>query len=530
MIPKQIQGLIQAHRKNRDRKTFAKSLRHVTVSKVATLAGSTYETVRNSVELEQDHLLRRRAIRRIISRMKALKNGKPVDIAEDLIRELIWAKYTRKDPIPEIYIERVGKSIYKYQVLIARFQNTFHRKPSPTHASDLYDILSFEIERILSPYFIHDSLANIQYSNLVHLNLVRDSKLAEKYTSIQTYINVHKTINKFDSAIIKYYMFSNAFPFWAKPNGQQMDTVVERFEGVLSDINKHLEYKIKNKQYKEFIRQSIPLKILNNTIAGNLDNAEAILDSKQKRDKYILETCSREYSAIRKKIRVTMVKTIVYLFITKMGLAFLIEVPYELWAHGGIDNYVPLLINVLFPPVLMAIIASSFRIPAKRNNEAILQVVDRLMDPARLQYKNDGMARTRKRPFLFFMFKVFSNVLFFIVIGLITFVLREYLRFSYISIAIFVLFLSLISFGALKTRNIATELVIVPIRGSIFTPMIDTIASPILSLGKQLSEGVAKFSPIPAFFDKLLETPFKSFLMVFEEWNSYVREQREEIV
>lgn len=533
MIPDHIQRLIKGERDAKHKFTFLKSLKEISVSKVATLAGSTYEVVRNAVELEQDHLLRRRAIRRILIRTGILKSGNPVDIAEDLLKELMWGKYTKKIPIPEIKIEEVGKIIYKYQILASKFHNKHGKKLTKKHAEDLYDILSFDIEKSIIPYDDRDALINLQYHYLAPLKLVRSPNLPEKFEDIQTYIYTLKTVTKFDSAMVRYYMFYNAFPYWKKPSEKDMNGMLSRLPQTLDDIEKHLDFKLKNRKYKEFIRQAVPIKFLNAVIEDNIDNAEEILMAKETRDDEVRIICNREYAETKKKVRKTMVRMIIYLFMTKMLFAMAAEIPFEtIYLGHSFDeiNYIPLAINVLFAPLLMAAIAMSFKIPYERNTQAIIEMIDRYMDPTKQRYSNDGLSRNRKKPFLHSIFNIFSFFIFLAVIGGISYVLVTYVHYNILSLSIFILFLSLISFAALKTRNVATELIVVPIKTGIFTPLIDMVATPILDMGKRLSEGVSKFSPLPLFFDLILDSPIKGFIRLFEEWNSYIKEKREEII
>jgi hypothetical protein len=53
---------------------------------------------------------------------------------------------------------------------------------------------------------------------------------------------------------------------------------------------------------------------------------------------------------------------------------------------------------------------------------------------------------------------------------------------------------------------------------------------PILSVGKFLSTGLSRLNFFGLFFDFIVEAPFKLIIEVFEEWISFVRNKREEIV
>lgn len=529
MIPDLVKNLIESHRKTDEKLNFDKSLKHIQASKVATFAGSTYEMIRNAIDLEQDHLLRRRAIHRILNRMNALEGGEAIDSAEDMLNELIWAKYNAGNPVPEIAIEQTGKVIQKFQILIARYRSRIGVQLGDNFISDLYDICSFEIERLLVPYQAKDALINLQYQFLEPLKLVRNSDLPEKFEPVQTYISVLKTLVKFDSAMIKYYMYMNAFPFWNKPTVDDIDKIVLRIENTLTDIKNHLSYPIRNKTLKEFTRQSIPLRILNSVIKANIGNADNLIADKSLRDKEIYNVCAREYGGVRKKILSTTIKTMLYLAATKMIFALMVEVPYELSIHGEL-SYIPLAINLLTPPILMGLIASSFKIPEKPNTEAIIDMIDRYMDPSYQKYKNYGLTRKNRRPVLRFIFNMISNIIFLAVVVGIAYVLKTYIGYNNVGVGIFILFVSLVSFGALKTRNIATDLIVIPERRTIFTPLIDMVATPVLSVGKRLSESVSAISPLPLLFDYVFESPIKGTIRIVEEWNSYIKDKRDDVV
>ena len=61
----------------------------IKVSETVSAAASVYETVRNTLEYDEEHLLRRNAIRRILKR--CLIEGSQTQMAETLVKELIWA-------------------------------------------------------------------------------------------------------------------------------------------------------------------------------------------------------------------------------------------------------------------------------------------------------------------------------------------------------------------------------------------------------------------------------------------------------
>lgn len=527
-LPTYVNKIIESHQKVQEKFNMMKSLKHINVSKLASFAGSAYEKFRNTIELEQEHLLRRRAIRRIMIRMGALRFGDPYENAEDLLKEIIWGKYTRKINIPQIKIAESAHIIKKYVDLLDAYHAKFGKRISNRYADDLYDLASVEIERAIFPYDNKDALINTQYFYLRPLNLVEDPNLNPKTSDIQNYIQVIRSVTKFDDAYIKFYMFANSFPFWFKePSKADYGIVASRFEQTMEDIDAHLNYKIPKGKYKEFVRFAVPINIVNKVIQNG--GSEELLQDKSKRDEEIKTTAKALYDKIGKKLNSEIVKMVLYLAATKMIFAIVVEVPYELATYGHI-KYLPLAINILFPPIFLFMVAKSFRIPQAANTAKIIEMIDRFLDPAATKYTSQAIFRTRRRPFLYFVFKIIYYSLFLISVAFISTFLVMFLEYDWVGLSVFLLFLCLVSFAALRVRSSATEVVVIPFRDNIFSPLLDLVGTPIPAVGKRLGDGVAKFSPIPFVLDMLVESPFKAILWLFEEWNTYMREQKDEIV
>ena len=71
-------------------KTRPDDLSKISVSQTVSFFALAYEKVRNAVEYREDHQIRRAAIERIMRRLLTL-NPTGKDVADGLIRELLWA-------------------------------------------------------------------------------------------------------------------------------------------------------------------------------------------------------------------------------------------------------------------------------------------------------------------------------------------------------------------------------------------------------------------------------------------------------
>src|SRR5690606_939533 len=89
----------------------------IEVSAPASGAATLYEKARTAIDYQEEHLLRRNAILRIIKRY-AGSDTTIADISERLLRELIWAKYLPNKGVPVRYIGMLIPIFEKYEHMI----------------------------------------------------------------------------------------------------------------------------------------------------------------------------------------------------------------------------------------------------------------------------------------------------------------------------------------------------------------------------------------------------------------------------
>jgi len=236
MVPPAIQNLINAHGHDKRRLEHAGSLPQIPVSKAVSAMAKLYEVLRNTIEYEEEHLLRKRAIKRIILRMGVLKREPSQDVAADIVKEILWAKYLSDFPAPEAVIDTVLLSLRKYKKLVDTFITIYGDKPGKEVANFLYSMLAVEIERVLIPSSSLDALVNAEYQFLLPMKYLVGSGIEEKYVPVQTYIAIHRALLKSDGDIIGYYLFHNAFKEWSAPNDQYYVFMAKNVEKVVRDI------------------------------------------------------------------------------------------------------------------------------------------------------------------------------------------------------------------------------------------------------------------------------------------------------
>lgn len=524
----EILKLINSYRAEEQVQDRNKDMPGIKVSKAATFMGSGYESIRNAIEESEEHLLKKRAIKRIAFRINAIKSIDTKRNAKRIIKEISWAKYIKPNQLPAAKTEDIDTILKKYVRLIQEYKIIWKKEPTKLLLDFMYDLLAYEIERIIEPHSARDSLVDLEYKFINNKGILTGSDLPNHLEPVQNYINVHRACLKSDNAIIAYHLFIFKFPFWDKPNLEQLKQVAYYLDQSVDEIKKNLYYFPQKRRFREFVRQSIPFKILDRVIEKNLNEAEVILDDGELLDQKIEEVCKEEYKANKKLLNRTIIGSIIYIFITKIALAFLIEVPYEIKVHGHI-NYVTLAINILFPTVTMFIVANSFSIPSKQNTIKIKDMIKAIISADEKDDKlafDSGIELGDKSKVVFRA--VYYSLSAFIFI-LILIILKS-LEFNIVGMIIFLIFFSTIFFVANKIRNTASELKVVNTSPSIFSPIIDMFSIPVLILGKYLSESAAKFNLLALVMDRFVEKPIKGIIKTIDQWNDYLKDAKDELV
>src|SRR3990167_4008747 len=82
----------------------------ISVNPVVSEVASWYEKLRNAMDFRDDDAILRAAIERIIKR-KLLLGGHPKNMAEPLVRELVWARYFPEGTVPESITDKVERTM-----------------------------------------------------------------------------------------------------------------------------------------------------------------------------------------------------------------------------------------------------------------------------------------------------------------------------------------------------------------------------------------------------------------------------------
>ncbi|MBM3283364.1 hypothetical protein FJY90_03855 [Candidatus Gottesmanbacteria bacterium] len=503
----------------------------ISTSQTGSFLAFLYEKMRNAVEFREEHLIRRAAIERIIKR-RVLLNESGRNIAELLIKELLWARYYENNTIGEEKIHHLQSVIDKYFFLRNEIASGRSIKEQERIGSFIFEVLSCEIEEILSPSPRREAFINFVYQLLRTRVAPFNGDLLER--DIQVYIAVEKAFAHSDPALIRYDLLKLMLPEITQVSWKSADKVLPRFYDVFCDIEKNLGHPLSEK-IRIFIKKQIPpFLILQDIFKQNPHTIETIVSDENQLKHKVDQACRKRYEETKDRLRRTGIRSFIYIVLTKVVFAFLLEIPYDLYVAKTI-LYLPIIINVLFPPVLMSIIILTVTVPGDENTRRIYNLIKGILadDPASPEVVQSAatIGKPPKTRSLVFsaMFSGFYLLTYLITFGLIVYIL-SLLKFNLVSQGVFIFFVTLVTFFAFRVIDITQQYLVVSKEGPV-TTLMDFFFLPIMRVGQWLSgEVLTKFNFFIFIFDFIVEMPLKAVIEVIDEWVHFVRLKKEEII
>ncbi|HPN81712.1 MAG TPA: hypothetical protein PK412_04185, partial [bacterium] len=102
--------------------------------------------------------------------------------------------------------------------------------------------------------------------------------------------------------------------------------------------------------------------------------------------------------------------------------------------------------------------------------------------------------------------------------------------FNILSGALFIFFLTVVSFFAFRLRYLAKQFLVIPRKDNLFGFLIDFVSLPIIRVGRFFSTNFSKVNIFLYFLDFIIETPFKLLVEFMEKTISFINDKREEII
>jgi hypothetical protein len=503
------------------------------VDEVASAVAGFYEKMREVVDWREEHLMRRAAIERVLKRRLLLvKDDKGV--AESMVLELIRGGHFPNDRIPESKIAEVQKAIEKYIFIIENSPSS----PGEKQKIQLYDwilgIAACELEEVLSPPQRERALIEYMTESMTEKIKLREGVIKlggvnEEEKNTQIFIATQRALLKLDSPIITYNLLKRRHPEWVnlRENDPKLQEIKNSIYSLWESFEKELRHSLAEKFYKVCERYDTPYLIMGDIVSQDPMEAEERIKEPEELEGKIITAYQKRLRTLKARVGRAAFYATLSIFITKVLLALAVEVPFDRYITGQF-SYFTLGLNVLIPPFLMFFLILTIRPPKKEN---LQQVIMEVMKIAYARERKDvyTIDCPKKRSWLMnSIITIFYLLTFVISFGLIIWGLQK-IDFGVLSIIIFLIFISLISFAGVKIRERSKELEVTEKKESVPVMIIDLFSLPVIRVGKWLSNQWSRYNVIIILINFLIDMPFQRFIEFLEQWRAFLKEKKEEI-
>lgn len=482
-----------------------------------------YENLRNATEYSEGNLLRQRAIRRYFVRtLSFYEKSDTKTLADELLVELTQAEYIANDTYTQTDVKALQAYIKRY------YRAYWQYKKIETDAAKkrafqgwLLDTLSVRCEHIFQHNARQVLFTQFAFTYLTpQIDIANLAPLREQITPadfpIILYIAIQKTLLKLDQPTIRANLLES----------YRADiSSLHAFESFNARLDTLFETKTLALVTRLINKNGATLRVLYSSFYASSGHLSARdLTSSDIAAYAISQQVEREYSAINKLLDNGIVKSIIFLLITKSIIGLAIEIPYDLAVEGHIA-WLPLVLNLFFPAIFIAASRMTLSTPGAKNTEAIAtqasaMLFEGLGDPQPIK----PIKRQSSKGFNFAYGGMF--LLAFAGLSYILYLLQ----FNIVQGVIFFIFLSTASFLAFRLSTQVREIEAVSLSQGSLALLRDVIYMPFIYVGQQISYRYAKVNILATFLDFIIELPLKTVLRLLRQWTQFLSSKKDDLI
>jgi hypothetical protein len=493
------------------------------VPTVGSRLSTAYEQLRNASEYAESDLLQQRAIRRYLNRVLSFHAKVPVaDLADELVAELTQAEYIQNDRTTRADVRAIAKHIKQYYD--AYWDYAEHEKQTAKRMAFqgwMLDALAVRCEQLLQSHirqlmFAHFAVSYLTSRLKTKKLLKNHEKVPDDDMPIVLYIACHRALLKSDNATIRtalidsYRMDVSDIHNFVEFN-QKLDHLFDLKTTVYTTRVVSKNGAALRFIYSAFFASDAPLTI------HSLKSPESLMQSLHQHIKH-------EYSELDKRLDTGIIRSVVFLLITKGIIGFAIEFPYDIFVYGQLI-LTPFLINLLFPSVFIAVTRLTLSTPVDRNTTAVINQITTILFendsrdfPIKLQKDSSSIA-----------FNSVYAITFLIVFAGLSYILYR-LNFNIVQGVIFFIFLSTASFLSFRLSRQIHELEVVNTPQGSLSLIRDIIYMPFIAVGQSISYRYSQINIVAMALDILIELPLKTILRLVRQWTQFLNEKKDELI
>lgn len=470
-----------------------------------------YEQFRNAAEYTEEHLLLQKAIRRYYKRLFTAQDRQELaQSPEELIIELTLAGYIANDTVPVSTLDTIG-------ALANTYFDAHMQLSSTNHANDAWilDVLAVNVEEVLHNQVSEKIFAQLCFDHFA--STIDMTTLGGKENSsdneVALFVAIHRALLRSGEATIRAALLDRY---------QQTPATLENYIVVNQQIDTILDAEITDKLFRIVTRRGAPLRIFRHMLNDRETEIDTLLQNKSQFLSSFETQTTKEYESIGRRINRGIIKSVIFLIITKVIIGLAIEIPYDYAVHGSII-VLPLVINLLFPPLYMILLRLTLALPGYANTTALVDRIDAIFYGQPAQY----LAKRRTGRFSTTFNMIYGAVIIG-VFGLVSWWLIS-LGFSLVHLLIFFIFLSTASFLGFRLSRMVRDVEVVDADQNGITLLRDVLYMPFVVVGRWISEKYAKVNIVATLLDMVIELPLKTVLRLIRQWSAFINTKKDEL-
>jgi len=475
---------------------------------------SAYEQLRNAAEYNEGRLVLQRAIKRFYKRLLFVMRHQPEDIGQELLIELVQAGYVQDGQYGTKTAESISQLAAEQMHLYGRLRQAHI---SQGKALDwILSVLSVRTEDYLQPYAYHLALAAFAYEHFLQRlpkdRLVKTTEENEDY-DVALYVAVHQALLKSNVDVVR----ADLLRLYSKTTEDVHDYAA------LNERIDRLYASPQTRRLKRLVsKNGAPFRVLKGLIEDTPDLEDTLDNREQFMAAYDYQI-GKEYRRTIHRLNSGLIKSIVFIFITKGIIGIGVEVPFDLAVYGTVAM-LPLMINLFFPPLYMASIRLGLTPPSSADARATRHYMEQLLYEEKTPALN---LRERTKPYS--PLAKFISALFFLIPLGVTVALLERLQFNPLQMGIFFVFFSTASFLGFRLGAIVRELKMSRPQATLSSAFLDFFYLPFIQLGQWLAGKYARVNVVGEILDTAIELPLKSTLRLIRLWIRFLNEKYDEL-
>lgn len=509
------------------RKKNADDFSKVTVSQTVSFFALLYERMRNTLEYTEDRLLLRGSLERIIRRRLSM-NPQGKGEGENIVRELMWARYVSNGSLDEQDIQETQRILNSYLVFLSQVTKVYGR--SSYIVDSVIQMLTCEVSEALR---WHDAQVESYCSYYIYQifhDTIAIAKTTQEQKDAWIFLAIEQAYRTSDQAYKRYHLYTLLGDPISQQKKEALKKSVHSYKKTLRRIDAMIQNPYREKLYRFMKKQLPPFYVLFTIIQTEKENAAAVLRNPHVLWQKVQTVCSRAYATSHQRVSRFLGKAFVSFILVRGLLFLLLEWPLAYLLYGRIQ-VLYLIMSTLFFIFWMVAIAYLRVPPGKENTKRIYQRILYFVTKHRSQQQGIllSLSSQQQRGEIFsFFFSVLSIIVFGVMVYAIHLGL-SFLQVTLLNQIFFLCYISIVTFLGYSIRQVVDEYRVVR-RDSVLGPVVYLFFVPVLTIGKRIAGELYKLRAFIVLVDFFVEAPFKLLIEVFDEWSRYLKRRKDELL